>query len=246
MTEPVPILRARNVVRTFQEGKEVKTPVNEVSIDIYPRELVVLMGPSGGGKTTLLSVLSGLLRPDSGQVLMEAGEDLWALSDPQRQRLRLRNFGFIFQGYNLFPSLTALQQLEIVLRWGHGVSRGEARRQAAETLDMLGLRKKFGSRPSELSGGEKQRVAIGRALVKRPKLCFADEPTSALDWANGENVIRKLRDAAHDSGAAVLVVTHDSRLLNYADRAFEMRDGKLRAGRARRCVECKQISLQAQ
>ena len=135
------------------------------------------MGPSGSGKSTLLAVLSGLLRPDGGQV-MSLGQDIWKMSDAQRERFRLKHCGFIFQGYNLFAALSARQQLEMVVRWGKGASAKDARRRADEMLTLLGLGKKSHLRPSELSGGEKQRVAIGRALIKEPEFCFADEPTA--------------------------------------------------------------------
>ena len=155
------------------------------------------------------------------------GQDLWRLSEPQRREFRRRHCGFIFQGYNLFPALSARDQLEVVLRWGGGMSGAAARRRAGELLALLGLSRKAGLRPAQLSGGEKQRVAIGRALVKEPALCFADEPTSALDWAHGEQVIELLRNAAHDRGATVLIVAHDARIIPYADKVFYLEDGRL-------------------
>src|SRR5262249_53808524 len=179
------------------------------------------------GKSTLLAVLSGLLRPDSGRVVA-LGQDLWAMSEQERERFRLAHCGFIFQGYNLFGSLTARQQIEMVVRWGGGASPREARRRADEMLALLGLAKKAHLRPAELSGGEKQRVAIGRALIKEPEFCFADEPTSALDWAHGEQVVELLRSAAHDRGATVLIVAHDSRIIPYVDRVLYLADGRLR------------------
>jgi putative ABC transport system ATP-binding protein len=200
--------------------------VDNVSLSIYPGQMALLMGPSGSGKSTLLAILSGLLRPDSGKVV-SLGQDLWAMSDQQRERFRLANCGFIFQGYNLFASLTARQQLEMVLRWGEGASAREARRRTDEMLSLLGLAKRAHLRPMELSGGEKQRVAIGRALIKDPQFCFADEPTSALDWAHGEQVVELLRNAAHDRGATVLCVAHDARIVPYADKVFDLEDGRL-------------------
>jgi putative ABC transport system ATP-binding protein len=184
------------------------------------------MGPSGSGKSTLLAILSGLLAPDGGRVEI-LGEDLWRMSDGQREAFRRRHFGFIFQGYNLFPALTALQQLEIVLRWGENLTNREARRRSADMLGLLGLAKKANLRPAQLSGGEKQRVAIGRALVKEPALCFADEPTSALDWSHGEQVVELLVAAAHEQGATVLMVSHDPRTVPYADQVFHLEDGCL-------------------
>jgi putative ABC transport system ATP-binding protein len=140
---------------------------------------------------------------------------------------RRRHCGFIFQGYNLFPALTARQQLEIVLRWGQGAPAREARRRADELLSLLGLAKKADLRPSQLSGGEKQRVAIGRALIKEPVFCFADEPTSALDWAHGEQIIELLRTAAQERGTTVLVVAHDARIIPHVDRVLKLEDGYL-------------------
>ena len=144
-----------------------------------------------------------------------------------RERFRLRHVGFVFQGYNLFAALTARQQLEMVVRWGEGASAREARRRADEMLSLLGLAKRAHLRPIELSGGEKQRVAIGRALIKDPQFCFADEPTSALDWSHGEQVVELLRNAAHDRGATVLCVAHDARIVPYADKVFYLEDGRL-------------------
>jgi putative ABC transport system ATP-binding protein len=213
-------------VRTFGKGEVEITAVNRVSLDLYRGQIVLLMGPSGSGKSTLLSVVSGLLQPDSGKVHV-LGQDLWGLSSKEREHFRLQHFGFIFQGYNLFPALTARQQLEMVLRWGEGVPGKQARWRADEMLDRLGLARKAHLRPGQLSGGEKQRVAIGRALIKRPGFCFADEPTSALDWGHGEQVVDLLRAAAHDDEAAIFIVAHDARIIPYADQVFHMEDGCL-------------------
>jgi putative ABC transport system ATP-binding protein len=232
VTDDEPALRGVRITRSFGEGAVRMTALHQVSLDLHRGQLALLMGPSGSGKSTLLAILSGLLAPDSGQVLVrDAGRpglrDLWALTPPQREAYRLRNVGFIFQGYNLFPALTARQQLEMVLRWGCGVGRREAARRSDEMLGLLGLAGRAKAMPSHLSGGEKQRVAIGRALIKNPNFCFADEPTSALDWSHGEQVIELLRTAAHERGATVLAVTHDARLLPYADVVFHLEDGRL-------------------
>jgi putative ABC transport system ATP-binding protein len=221
-----PSLRARQVTRTFGSGETRTTALQDVSLDLHSGEFVMLMGPSGSGKSTLLAVLSGLLHPDSGNVFV-LGQDLWRQSVQAREMFRRRHCGFIFQGYNLFPALTARQQLEIVLRWGEGVPGREARRRAGELLSLLGLGKKADLRPSQLSGGEKQRVAIGRALIKEPVFCFADEPTSALDWAHGEQIIELLRAAAQERGTTVLVVAHDARIVPHVDRVLQLEDGYL-------------------
>jgi putative ABC transport system ATP-binding protein len=219
-------LRAHELTHGYGQGETRTIALSNISLELHRGQVVLLMGPSGSGKSTLLSILSGLLRPEGGGVRV-LGQDLWALSDRERERFRLRHFGFIFQGYNLFPALTARQQLEIVLRWGKGAPARDARARADAMLALLGLSRKADLRPAQLSGGEKQRVAIGRALVKEPAFCFADEPTSALDWDHGEQVVQLLRAAAHDRGATVLMVAHDSRLTAYADRALHIEDGQL-------------------
>jgi putative ABC transport system ATP-binding protein len=224
MMSEKPALEARGLLRTFGSGETLTTAVQDVSISFCPGEISLLMGPSGSGKSTLLALLSGLLRPDTGEVRC-LDKDLGPMSEKELQDFRLQHFGYIFQGYNLFPALTALQQLEIVLRWGEGLSGREARKRSESMLLTLGLGKKLHLRPAQLSGGEKQRVAIGRALVKEPRFCFADEPTSALDWAHGEQVIELLRTAARDRGTTVLVVAHDSRIIPMVDRVFHMEDG---------------------
>src|SRR5947208_1867092 len=223
-----PTMKAWGLTRSYGSGEMQVYALRNVSLELYPGQITLLMGPSGSGKSTLLAVLSGLLRPDSGQVIT-AGHDLWAMSLKEQELFRLRYTGFIFQGYNLFPALTARQQLEMVLRWGEGAGRFDARRRAQEMLTLLGLARKSHLRPAEMSGGEKQRVAIGRALVKNPMFCFADEPTSALDWHNGEQVIELLRVAAHERGATILVVAHDARIIPYVDRVFQIEDGSLKA-----------------
>ena len=226
MGHDMPALEGQNLTRSFGTAAARTTVLHGASLDVGRGEFVLLMGPSGSGKSTLLALLSGLLRPDGGKV--EAlGKDLWAMSDREREQFRLRHCGFIFQGYNLFPALTARQQLEMVLRWGRGETAREARRRADEVLELLDMKKKASLRPGQLSGGEKQRVAIGRALVKEPAFCFADEPTSALDWKHGEQVIELLRAAAHDRGATILVVAHDARIIPHVDRVFHLEDGIL-------------------
>jgi len=223
---PIISIVGKGLTKSFGEGEMRTTAVNDVSIDIKQGEVALMMGPSGSGKTTLLAILSGLLKPDAGKVLA-LGQDLWTLNEREREHFRLKHCSFIFQGYNLFSSLTARQQLEIVAQWGDGASSREARKKADEILDILGLLRKAHLRPGELSGGEKQRVAIGRALIKNPDFCFADEPTSALDWAHGEQVIDILRSAAHERGCTVLIVAHDARVIPYADRIFYLEDGKM-------------------
>jgi putative ABC transport system ATP-binding protein len=219
-------LVGEGLVRSFGSGETRSLALKGVTVELRQGEVNLLMGPSGSGKSTLLAVLSGLLRPDSGSV-GALGKAIWDMGDDEMERFRLRHCSYIFQGYNLFPALTAREQLEIVLRWGEGCNSREARRRAEDVLDQLGMADKAHLRPAQLSGGEKQRVAIGRALVKNPSLVFADEPTAALDWENGQQAIRLLARSARERGAMVLVVTHDPRLVPYADRVFELADGQL-------------------
>ena len=226
MSDDPSFLEGRCLTQSFGVGTARTTVLRDASLKLRRKEFVLIMGPSGSGKSTLLALLAGLMRPECGQVLA-LGEDLWRLSAFARKQFRRRHYGFIFQGYNLFPALNARQQLEIILRWGQKTPAKEARSRAEETLRLLGLGGKTELRPSQLSGGEKQRVAIGRALIKDPELIFADEPTSALDWKYGKQVVELLRAAASARGAAVFVVSHDARVAPYADRVVHIEDGRL-------------------
>jgi len=213
----------------------VRARAVRVDFDALHGDVTMVMGPSGSGKSTLVAALSGLLKPDEGHVTA-LSQEIWKLSGGRRDRFRLDHCGFIFQGFNLFPALTALQQVEIILKY-QGYPKGEARRKAADALTEVGLEMRMNQRPSELSGGEKQRVAIARALAKDPRLLFADEPTSALDGENGQIVIKLLQRAAKQHGAAVICVTHDPRLEVYADRIIHLEDGRILDDRRTRPAE---------
>jgi putative ABC transport system ATP-binding protein len=221
-----PSLQGERLNRIYGQGAAAISALRDVTLDLWPGQLTVLMGPSGSGKSTLLAVLSGLLRPDSGRVLA-LGQNLWKMDERDREEFRRRHCGFIFQGFNLLPALTARQNVELVLRWTGMASAREARQRALAILQQLGLAGKEGLRPAQLSGGEQQRVAIAQALVKSPSLCFADEPTSALDWTRGEHIIALLRTQAADRGTTVLVVSHDPRVVAYADQVLRIEDGRL-------------------
>jgi putative ABC transport system ATP-binding protein len=224
----MPVLEGEHLRRSFGEGALRTTVIRNVSLRLSRGELVLLMGPSGSGKSTLLALLSGLARPDSGTVVA-LGEEIWKLSESQREQFRLRHCGFIFQGYNLFPSLTAREQLEMTFQWGESGKRGQAaaRLRVEEMLQQLSLTDKGDLFPAQLSGGEKQRVAIGRALIKQPTLLFCDEPTAALDWTHGKQVLELLRAQMQRHQAMLFVVSHDSRLIPYADHLFYLDDGCL-------------------
>jgi putative ABC transport system ATP-binding protein len=218
-------LEARGLKKRFKTGRTYVEVLKGVDFDCAHGEVTMVMGPSGSGKSTLIATLSGLLKPDEGKV-DALGEPLWSKRRAAIDAFRLAHCGFIFQGFNLFPALNALQQVESVLRY-QGLSKADARAKAKNALEEVGLGPRMRQRPSELSGGEKQRVAIARCIAKDPQLVFADEPTSALDSENGQVVIRLLRRAATEHGAAVLCVTHDPRLEPYADRVIHIEDGRI-------------------
>ncbi|MET3528350.1 ABC transporter ATP-binding protein [Phenylobacterium koreense] len=223
---PQPIaLQGAGLVKRFKTGRTHIEVLKSIDFDCRHGEMTMVMGPSGSGKSTLIAALSGLLRPDEGKVTA-LGEDLWSQRPGRIDKFRLDHCGFIFQGFNLFGALTALQQVTTILKY-KGYSPAEARDRAAIALTEVGLGKRLEQRPAELSGGEKQRVAIARALAKDPRLLFADEPTSALDGENGQIVIKLLQRAAKEHGAAVICVTHDPRLEAYADRIIHIEDGRI-------------------
>jgi len=218
-------LTARGLTKRFKSGRGYVDILRGVDFDALHGEVTMVMGPSGSGKSTLVAVLSGLLRPDDGTVTA-LGQDLWSRRPGRIDRFRLDHCGFVFQGFNLFPALTALQQVTTVLRY-QGVKAKTAREMAMTALAEVGLESRAHQRPAALSGGEKQRVAIARALAKRPKLLFADEPTSSLDGENGQIVTELLQRAAKSHGAAVICVTHDPRLEAFADRIVHLEDGRI-------------------
>ena len=196
----------------------------DASMSVRAGELVAVMGPSGSGKSTLLHCLAGILKPDSGTVSYR-GAELSAMSDGERSALRRNDFGFVFQFGQLVPELTFLENVALPLRLG-GMRRADAERSATVWMDLLEVGDIASKRPGEASGGQGQRVAVARALATKPKVLFADEPTGALDSLNGERVLRLLFDAARQTGAAVVLVTHEPRVAAYADREVVVRDGR--------------------
>ncbi|MDB5972574.1 MAG: transporter ATP-binding protein [Hydrocarboniphaga sp.] len=218
-----PSIEAVGLSRVYGRGAAARTVLDQLSLRLWPGELTLLIGASGSGKSTLLAALGGLLRPQSGSVtVLHTG--IWSLSDADLERFRFRHFGFVFQGFNLFPALTAVEQVALPLKFA-GVAPAIAIGRARDALDEMGLSARSKLRPALMSGGEKQRVAIARALVTEPDVLLADEPTSALDSANSEVVIGLLKKIARERHATVLTVTHDPRLSGHADRIVEMRDG---------------------
>ena len=218
-------IHATALEKSYRSGKVVTVVLRGLSLEIGLGELTLVSGPSGCGKSTLLSLLGGLLQPDAGRV-HALGVDLWSLAARDLERFRLEHTGFVFQGFNLFGALTAIEQVMLPLGY-LGLDPGAARLRAEEALAEVGLTDRAALRPSALSGGEKQRVAIARALAKQPQLLFADEPTSALDAASGQRVIEILHRSARRHNCAVLCVSHDPRLLGQSDRVLQMEDGRI-------------------
>jgi len=218
-------ITVRDVRKTYREGESVVPVLHGIDLEVRCGEVVVLMGPSGSGKTTLLSIMGCILRSCSGAIEIE-GEQVSHLGENELPRVRREHIGFIFQSFNLFPMLTAAENVELMLDV-KGVRGAEARKQARELLDCVGLAEKYDTVPANLSGGQKQRVAIARALAGDPGIILADEPTAALDSHTGRAIMQMLRDLAHERQRAVVIVTHDPRVLELADRIIYMEDGKI-------------------
>ena len=218
-------VRCQNVVKVYDTGGQKVTALNGINLDIIAGQLMMLVGPSGCGKTTLISVIAGILDQDEG--LCELfGENLLAMRSKDKLNFRAKNIGFVFQAFNLLPSLNAAENVSIPLII-NGMKRPEAERIAITLLEQVGLGARWKSLPSQLSGGQQQRVAIARALVHNPRLIVCDEPTSALDHETGRNVMKLLKDVALHKDRTLVIVTHDARIFDFADRIAEMDDGHI-------------------
>jgi putative ABC transport system ATP-binding protein len=218
-------VKLEGVTKSYGSGASKVTALRGVDLEVRAGELLMLVGPSGCGKTTLISVVAGILDQDGGDCLV-FGEDLQAMTDRQRVLFRGHNVGFVFQSFNLIPTLTAAENVAVPLLI-LGRSRKEAIDTATETLNKVGLAERGHSLPSELSGGQQQRVAIARSLVHRPRLIVCDEPTSALDHETGHKVLELLREVALAEGRSLIIVTHDARIFSFADRIAKMDDGRI-------------------
>jgi putative ABC transport system ATP-binding protein len=225
VTQQQPTYELRGVSRAYGQNSSAVHAVPEVGLDVDEGEFLVVVGPSGSGKTTLLQLLGGLDRPTSGQILFE-GRDLARLKDAELSDLRLRTFGFIFQQFNLIPTLTAAQNVEVALA-PRRLSGRDRHASAEQSLASVGLSARSHHLPSQLSGGEQQRVAIARALANEPRVLLADEPTGNLDSATGREIIELLASVAADHRQTVVVVTHDADIAARAARTLRMHDGRL-------------------
>jgi putative ABC transport system ATP-binding protein len=217
-------LSLEHVSKTYGSGSTATMALQGASLNLYAGEVLLLMGPSGSGKTTLLSIMGCILRPTSG-VVRVWGEDVTRLREKALPRVRRRHMGFVFQAFNLFPALSAGENVELSLDVKR--VRGRIRERAAELLAQVGLTQKYHAFPADLSGGQKQRVAIARALAGDPDIVLADEPTAALDSHSGLEVMTLLQSVAHKTGRAVAVVSHDPRMVPFADRIVHVEDGRL-------------------
>jgi len=219
------VIRARGLSKVYREGAADLRALSDVNLDIHAGQLTLLMGPSGSGKTTLLSILGCILRASEGQLEL-LGQNVASLPEKDLTRVRREVIGFVFQGFNLFPTLSAVENVTLAMDV-RGVRPSEARRRAEELLIEVSLEDRMRAFPGDLSGGQKQRVAIARALAGDPPILLADEPTAALDSSSGRVVIELLQRLAREHGRAVVMVTHDPRVLCYGDRILHLEDGRL-------------------
>lgn len=217
------LLDVRNIKKSYRMGKVIVQALRGVSFSVMEGEFLAVLGPSGSGKSTLLHLIGCLDRPDEGEIILD-GKNVLKLSDDELAELRLKRIGFIFQFFNLLPRLTALENVELPLMLAR-VPEREAREKAKKLLELVGLGGRLNHKPSELSGGEQQRVAIARALVNDPKLVLADEPTGNLDTKSGWDIVNLMRKLNEEMNQTFIVVTHDQKVAEVADRIIYLRDG---------------------
>jgi putative ABC transport system ATP-binding protein len=216
---------ATNITKTFGEGENKMTAVDDADLVAHFGEMLFIIGPSGSGKTTMLSMISGILRPNAGKVMVK-GADIWTLNNDQLADFRLNTVGFVFQDYHLFPRLTTAENVAIPLilkqeDWGASIAK------ARETLEIVGLANRSEILPVKLSGGEQQRVALARAIISRPDILIMDEPTASLDGDTGRTIVSFVKEKILNDKRCILIVTHDARINEYADRILHMEDGHL-------------------
>ena len=218
-------VHCRGVTKTYGSGDAAVQALRGIDLEVREGELMMLVGPSGCGKTTLISVVAGILDHDGGQCAV-FGRNFLEMAPKERTQYRGRHIGFVFQAFNLIPPLTAAENVAVPLMI-NGMARHAALRKAAELLERVEMGNRTGSLPAELSGGQQQRVAIARAMVHNPRLIVCDEPTSALDHETGHHVMEILRSIAMNDGRSLIIVTHDARIFDFADRIAKMDDGRI-------------------
>jgi len=218
-------IEARDLSKWFGEGETRTNAVQNVAFDAHFQEMLFIVGPSGSGKTTLLSIISGILRPNQGTVKIK-DQDIWSLSADKLADMRLNTVGFVFQDFHLFPRLTTVENVAVPLilkrrKWD------EAIKEALQALEKVGLAQRAGLSPQKLSGGEQQRVAISRAIVSQPDILVLDEPTASLDGDTGRKIVEFVKRDVLNEKRCIIIVTHDDRISEFADRMVKMEDGKL-------------------
>lgn len=218
-------LETKSVMKTYPSDSGPIQAVDDVSIQVAAGEFVALVGPSGSGKTTMLSMLAALLQPSSGQILLD-GQDLAGMGDKERVTMRRERIGFTFQANNLVPYLTAVENVELMLRLNNSLDKA-GKLRARELLARLGLAERLNNLPGQMSGGQQQRVAIARALIHNPSLVLADEPTASLDTERAYQVVETFASLIHEQNRAGIMVTHDLRMCEFVDRVLQMQDGRL-------------------
>ena len=227
MSDAAPVLSLRGIVRTYRSGDRQLEVLKSIDLDLFPGELVGLIGPSGSGKSSLLHAAGLLERPTAGQVLI-GGQDCTGMSEKARTQVRLNQIGFVYQFHHLLAEFSARDNVALPQMIA-GARQPEARNRAGELLSHLGLAERLNHQPAQLSGGEQQRVAIARALANRPRILLADEPTGNLDPATSSAVIANLFALVRDTGVAALIATHNMDLARHMDRVFTLKDGRLEA-----------------
>ncbi|MBL8761921.1 MAG: ABC transporter ATP-binding protein [Phycisphaerae bacterium] len=224
-TAATPAVVCRGVTKTYGKGSSAVFALRGVDLRVAPGELLMLVGPSGCGKTTLISIVAGVLDHDDGECIVY-GQNLKSMSNAERTEFRGKTVGFVFQSFNLIPTLTVAENIAVPLLIA-GSSRAEAIDRSRDILGRVGMGDRWNSRPAQLSGGQQQRVAIARSLIHHPRLIVCDEPTSALDHKTGHDVMQLMREVALASGQSLIVVTHDARIFEFADRIARMDDGRI-------------------
>lgn len=223
-----PIIQAEKIIKKYRMGSQVVSVLNNIDLNIYPGEIVTILGTSGSGKTTFLNLAAGLERPTKGNIIID-GYNLNKISEKKMAVFRRRYIGFVFQLYNLVPSLTALENAVLPLVF-EGMPTREREKKGRELLKQMGLGNRMKHKPSELSGGQRQRVSIARAMINNPRIIFADEPTGNLDSKTTVEILKLLTSTVQESGQTLMMVTHDIKVADYGNRVVEMVDGKILNG----------------
>lgn len=232
-----PILQAKDIIKKYRMGTQVVSVLNGINLDVYPGEIVCLLGTSGCGKTTFLNIAAGLERPTKGEIIID-GHHLNKISEKRMSAFRRKYIGFVFQLYNLIPSMNALENVILPLVF-EGSPPKEREQKGRELLEIMGLGDRLKHKPNEMSGGQRQRISLARAMINNPRIIFADEPTGNLDSRTTEEILNLLISTIRENGQTLLMVTHDFEVAGHGDRIIEMTDGTITG--EKKCREVKKI-----